>query len=52
VVLLTVANGGEQPLVVLNGSGEVLGCLPMKFDRPQEGTVIKVSAMMIHCNKL
>jgi hypothetical protein len=52
VVILTVANGGEQPLVVLDGSGDVLGCLPMKFDRPREGTVINVSAMMIHCTQL
>jgi len=52
VVILTIANGGEQPLVILNGSGQVLGCLPMKFDRPQDGVVIKVSAMIIHCNQL
>jgi len=52
VSILTVANGGEQPLVVLNASGEVLGCLPMKFDRPQEGIVVKVSTAMIHCRQL
>jgi hypothetical protein len=52
VIVETYADGGEQPLVVLDGSGQVLGCLPMKLNPPQDGMIIKVSSAIIHCNQL
>src|SRR5260370_9651141 len=48
VVIETYGDGGEQPPVLLDGSAQVLGGLPMNLNPPQDGMTIKVSTVIIH----
>jgi hypothetical protein len=53
VEVWTYADGNAQPpFVVLNASGSVLGCLPMKWDHPRQGVVVNVSKTMVNCGSL